>query len=297
MWIRGSSQMVIAIFVFFLFSSAGRFADFCLGSRGNRILKDRIAEIYVAAGDGNWQKIPSSYAFAFNQFISFLVGSRQIWYRFIIVAVVYSIPLNLAVMITDLRHGPSSWGPNSFFWEYAPALPLLILINCLIDAATLSIVYRLSIVAARSLTYSALSLLLGALLIICMFSVAIVLSDATLSVVTWTDMQHLWSEWSGKVVGLSGGFLRDPVGSFTTPEIPYSHAPFLCLAVAFPATLYVLGLTTSLFLYVLRPILQKPFLLILERLDEAPGGILTVLGVAMGSVSALLGAVQTVLKG
>jgi hypothetical protein len=59
---------------------------------------------------------------------------------------------------------------------------------------------------------------------------------------------------------------------------------------AVPTVLHLLSLSALWFVRLSRPLTQRPATLLIERLEEAPNGVFTTIGIGLGAVTGILSA-------
>jgi hypothetical protein len=70
--------MPLTVLVLAILVSIGGFIDFIVGDSGNRKLKERMADFYVAVGAGDWTLLYRYPASQLSRFMEHLFGSRAI---------------------------------------------------------------------------------------------------------------------------------------------------------------------------------------------------------------------------
>lgn len=294
--------MTLAIFIFVVFAAVGRFADFVLGARGGRSVRKRMADFYVSAGESNWFGVFSKSVSAYSQFLTHPLRHGKTWRRVFFVTLSFSLPLNLSVVYSILYdHVHSFTGASRLlFWSpLSVGYICTITFNFFLDVLALLCAINISRQRFNTPFHAFALLSVGIIITYCLIVASVLFSDATMATTAAVSAPNpsahlsVWKVWISLASFLLMQVILHPWR--TNALLGGLYSTYFGLAVAFPMTVLVSILMISLFVYLGRPVLQKPLMLILERLDERVGGVFTAISSAIGIVVGLLTSLQKLL--
>jgi hypothetical protein len=287
----------------------GNLIDFILGPPGQRKIKDRLVEWYVAVADGNWAEIVHSSARTTSRFLDHLLGIRIVSMKAIgltgiasciVTALVLSIALGfnfsfLKFIVSDSKVG---------FWNGFNML-CIIAANATVDLVSIAFTrYLLKEVGEANKSRT----LIFALLVQVVFTYVSVVFVMALS----ESIMLIFS--GGAFIGLEAGFL-ERIRMIRTLFLAFFPKVFLspwregaamnfggtnllifgCIA-ALPTLFSAFVLLAAWTLQSTRKFTQRPVALVIERLEGSPKGLFTTISVALSALAGLVGALTKALS-
>ena len=281
----------------------GKFADFLMGPRGDRRLKDRLITFYVNVSDENWTAIIAIPANSYCRFLQTVFGTRPNSCRFYVAVFLYSTAIFIAVVGGTYYEHPSTMKGALSFWY--PFLVFFI-INYLLDLVSLmlliTILARIDWTITKKAVVSTITVLITLLVI---FDLAVTLSASIFNVIAilyigtsrLTPWHLSWMSfvWAGAV--LSATHPWHSSASIGNPFDPADQINFSIFSVSVVAPLSVLAviITCSLAMYYSRDLTRRPLLLVIERIEEAKDGVFTVISWAITGIVGIIEALRKAL--
>ncbi len=289
--------MTFAIFILTSCIALGHFCDFLIGEKGQRRVKDRLIDAYVHLSEPNWTRIIQSSASSYLRYLHKLFGKIMFTKKFIVSVFVYSLGFYLLVWIFRAS-ADGGWGLFRFYDQYhdvhvidATIYAIILLSNMTIDMLSIRVtmlglksvclfryyVATFCFIVSSSLAW--LGLCLGNLSV----EIALELNtrpqdfDGIFGGIYWLYLifgQDL--KYRGIIYFFFGGLLQ-----------PSSYRVF-SLQIIIPITTFFIVVFGAFVIYFLRPVLQRPLLLVVERLEKSKSGICTSLASVLGALVASL---------
>jgi len=297
--------MAWVIFVLATLVMLGRFADFLIGPTGDRILKDRIVNLYVTTGTYEYSHLVTDSAHLYHSFLINVFGDlRHSLPRSIIAIGIYSGISSLIIWLLFLMRafGTVSEGMS---WTIG-ALPILlplIAANYLIDMLSFSFAKSATKIAATK-GIAAYVLILG--VTPALIYIALVIGNFLLDVsfriyyVIYTYVS--WNLFIEHDLGFLGRAIPgDLLDSVIRPWDSNLHLrgldniSFSILTILPLTTLYVfVGLVIVTFGF--RRYVRASLMLVLDRAESSPAGVCTLfasgLAIIISVVTAFAGALK-----
>jgi hypothetical protein len=261
----------------------GSFGDFALGKQGNADLRTRLSRLNEDA-QGDWRGLYQVPARLFGQFVLHGLRTRPISSA----AILISINVIYAFIMIWLTDGTT---PLAFFQAAAgaPRMILLLFANLAPDAlgwgASAFIIARIG--SASSVR--AIALVVGALLLWAFnwwaqsFFISFVFNGG-LSGTLPEDTLHMSTGLMR--FALTGHAGHNGVGGylFVTRGLILG----LGMLSGIPLAIYLLGTLLGVILFIGRPILQRPWSVVLARLSESDKPVLTMCGLLAGAIGVVV---------
>jgi hypothetical protein len=297
--------MAWIIFVLATLVMLGRFADFLLGPKGDRMLKDRLIDFYVLAGDYDYTRLASDSAAMYHSFLLVVFGElNRSRTRLAISVGIYSGISSLVIWFLFLmRAFGTAWEGLNWTLSALPVLLPLIMVNYVIDLVSFEFaklgtnkakyqgkrIYLALLIVLPALIYLALAL--GNFL----FDIAFRIYYVIYTFVGWNfffehDFQFLWRATTGDFADSLIRPLSSNLNLRNLDNISFSILTILPLT-----TLYMfVGLVMITFW--LRRYVRSILLLFIDRVESSQAGVCTLfasgLAVMISVVTALAGALK-----
>ena len=146
--------MSAAIFLLVMLSAVGSFADFIVGKRGQRTVKDIVVKWYVELSDRPWSSLASDAADAVDRFLTHSLGAPIVSWKGLLRIFTFNALLDVALICGaysfKVARSPTLLRSLFYYWFGAP---LIVLSNTLVNAISLGVV-RLTYRAIRRGTTS-----------------------------------------------------------------------------------------------------------------------------------------------
>lgn len=259
------------LFVLVLINASASFGDFLIGKVGDKTLRARLADFYVAVG-GDWRQIYQVPARALEGYLDRTLGRGvKAALRIIAISIILSCALvGLGYFTMD--------GSARATVRGSPIIGLAFLLsftNAVGDLIAWSAARRGLRVAARSGLSGSLLAMLGALLVAL---IAPLLSVVALGINALLVLGDLFT-------GVSS-FDRY---SYAVSSIAGTGLFWLIPAVILlPLLLFVVALGSGLTLRIMEPAAKGPILLLLERAEASSKPVLTLVALAASALSAVI---------
>jgi hypothetical protein len=289
------------------------FLDFCLGEALQRKLKDRLVDAYVAIAEGSWQKLihnASKYTDAFLSriFGADIFGGRTL-FRYAIFSIAFNATLSLVFLFNKVgREMGARILIDSAFW---PIAGTVLFSNVVADTAVASLARQIvrriagaTIAAALAWLFCLIALTyLATSSLIALSAPTAVLMMLSASNSFTTVSENDWQLWKLLFLTWAPGAFEHPWISGISIAAYNRLVVFVKLAEAkdvgmnffyftvsaiVPALIQWTLMALAVGIVVLRPLLQKPFTLLLARLEANKLGVLTLVGGAVGAVAGVI---------
>jgi hypothetical protein len=298
------------------------FIDFWIGERAQRQLKDLLVDVYVYIAEGSWWDFLGTTARFTDQALSRWFGYR-IWsgstlVRYALFSLVFNAIMGLVVFAAetnvDVASSYLAWG---LFW-------FLLYFICFLNAFADTIIASITRQVVRSIAHSPPPLAfawLCALALIAYFAMATLVAFTAPSAMifilrgmsdvnvysakdweSWKALFFLWvptafaHPWSSSLsfgIGSNSAERRLIVGSNLFDNTSGLFNVFYFTISAIIPTLLQFGLLfVTGVVAILRPVLQQPIALLLQRLEAHKLGVLTLVGGAVGSIAGVVKALS-----
>ena len=294
--------MSLAIFLLLVLASLGRFADFLLGKRGQRHVKDRLVEWYVRLAGSDWADLLRAAASLVDGFLSRVLGEKVLSRRSIVRLFGLSVVLDVLILVTafsvqngSLIAGVSFFTRTTFWWATVSILVCNAVVDALSFAASRAAYRRLTtfrshaliaVVVATDVALTYLAVALSVLL-----TVPTVITGLTASE---PALPPVWVMWPRRFLAqLRESFLHPWDANMTIGDLNFS---LFAASAAIPTALHLLIFAGLMIARLSRPVTQRPLTLMLERLEEAPSGTFTTIGVGLGALAAIVAAFSKVVE-
>ena len=276
----------------------GQLLDFLLGQSGQRRLKDRLVDFYVAIDDDqHWLRAIQTPATVILLYCDTIFAASRVNAKSITRIIAYSITLTFIIYCLLLMSNVHSHG-SLFILPfkgaesiYTPKFVLLTLgLNVVFDFIAIFLVrYGAAIISRSTATRALVILLLAVIGSVGLFATAIAFQNGLGAFIfgyeifpsIGDDMAAFWLAFKNSYLFL----ILHPSVADLTPMLP-------SLQILVPAGTFLLSLGISLLIYASRGLTKNPLLLIVERLEEAKAGIFT----TVASVASAIIAIMTALS-
>ncbi len=272
----------------------GKFADFLLGQKGKRKVKNRLVNWYCDIAEGHWTKAIQFSAGTTEDFFSKVLGTRLLSFRTLVLGTFLSVLVSLIILVLVFTFEFQSWIKSFqflFYSNFSLIVAVICLINALVDIPSL-IATRCFLTKVRNAQGDSRIL---AWLFLDLIVAYIVLRLAVYMTVNATIVGLTVSDFA---LSLPLVYVRGLPGTFMYPgeaNMTIGHTNFYIFAVsaAFPTFLHLVAVVSAYLTKVSRPITQAPLSLVLQRLEESPNGVFT--SIAIG-ITAIVGVIAAALK-
>src|SRR5262249_6240134 len=131
--------MSLAILLFSMLATAGKFADFIIGKRGQRQVNDRMVAWYVELGSAPWSRLALASADSVARFLTRLLGDAIVSRRALLRILILNVGLDIA-LITIAYALLTGWaGVRLFiFTHFRWAVLPIVLSNTIVNFVALS---------------------------------------------------------------------------------------------------------------------------------------------------------------
>jgi hypothetical protein len=283
------------ILVLVVLISAGNLADFVVGKKGNREIRNRLTDFYVLIGDGDW-----SGAFVFSgrlmsQFIDHILSPKVISFRYLLRLALVSASFSAMVIVGSILANK----PRSLPWSEYPGLlgiygyevwGFVILANLLADFASWTGAKFLFESLGRH-GKSRWMMLFVTSVALAYFSVALAvsLSRASYSVAASFADPSVTNHF-----GRGIDYVRLIRWRFFTPWNPGAvmivNVRMFSISVLLPQILFVLSIAMSLIMFHGKSLLKSGLMAFLERIAESEKGVFTISATVLSAIVGILGA-------
>jgi hypothetical protein len=290
--------MASTIFLLISLVALGHFTDFIIGQSGRRKVKDRLADVYVAVAEGDWSTLFRSPAQLFLRYIEKVFSFKSVpvlLRRVILYSVGISLLVDGALLVSSIAVYPNvlviPLSPSGVSPFHPPFLLASAATNLVFDLWSLLVVKRcmksIEVVKARYLI-PLLAMFVCVTFVICVIAC---MFQTGLSVVVYSRTYHILPSLNEDLHAAYLAALTLPAVLKNNPQQLYSLLP--CIQIILPMTTYIIFCALAYTVYLLRNVLRKPLLIVLERLDEARSGVFTSIAAA---ISALVGLFEALIK-
>jgi hypothetical protein len=303
-YIRAPRTREIAglILVLVTLISLGHLADFLLGARGQRSVKDKLVDTYVGIAEGDWSeafRVPARQVRHYIDIVFAWAGTTpQFAHRVGLYSLAMSFGIDVALWSLDWRAYPNvlviplfpsgapAWhvalvavGVATNFWlDLASFSILAVVCRLILPAKSFLIPVIVIILSAAIYTLFWLSFLIGSVLLSVV--VSIVFDVFPFTVDTYLSLVPIVSD--------TALFYYLHPSQLFGQMLP---SMVINLQVVVPLTLYVTLVFFSYVISLLRPVAKAPILLVLERLEESKSGVFTAVAAGLSALVALLTAI------
>jgi hypothetical protein len=276
----------------------GNFADFLIGTKGQRRLKDRLIAWYLELSESDWSKFVKIAARATADYVNRTFGPHFFTPRFLVRACSLSFLVSSLLLVAALSIAAGSLEKGLeilFATRFFRAVPVILVANCAIDlmslAITRSVMKHVTVSTSKLRTLGVLLVVAGiayvAVALAVLLTVPSTIVGLTLKDAELPDPLTIWRRLI--MAKVSEAFSSPWDAKMTIGGINFS---VFSIAAAFGAWFHILVLSSSYLLWLSRPVTQKPILLLVTRLEEAPKGLFTTLGIALAAIVGLIAAYQ-----
>jgi hypothetical protein len=287
--------MSVTVMLLVTLISTGHLCDFLLGEVGQRRVKDTLVTFYVAAAEGDWLSLIRAPASFFKTYLNTLFRVTSSWAIFVFRVIIFSlimsviiylmmlafhIPILPSLLVLPLKSGGMQSSGEPLF------LCTTVAINIIGDLFSISLSYACSTMLCRATSGTAWWLLLlwtVAALFVLLFAIG--LQNATLEVL-----------FGSTLFGLRDSVRFAPITFVYSILALWNNAPEMLRAflpsiqIMLPITTFLIVVSVSYVLFVARPVLMRPTLLIVKRLEETKAGLLTSIASVLAALVTILGA-------
>jgi hypothetical protein len=295
--------MAWVILVLVTLIGLGRFADFLLGPRGDRRLKDKLVHFYVCVSEGNWLSVIEISARQYHQFLQLVFEKYRCSWRFLLNVFLYSFVVSVIVIGSAIYAYAADTADAGIIAALftldliiEPRLRYLfttiVAINYALDLVSMYLLIRLlaytkidSPLKSVTIAWASVSLIL------IIFTLAVALSMTIgnalmIGLPPETRWQLLWFWLKMNIM--------HPWNAPST-SIGHINVSIFSVSVLIPFSVLLIIVMCSLVIYYSRGITKTPMLLIIERLEEAKSGVFTIISSATTLIIGIITALQKVL--
>lgn len=276
--------------------STGRFLDFIIGARGEKILRDHLIDFYVSVQTESWLTLSQSICARMAEFIDFLFTRRWTSYFFRTAIASISMSLTILVSVFSVAYGSLAEAFRfMFLTQFFKVLCLVILFNWLVDLVSWKLARYLFGVAGKSNSIQMLMLMFASLVStyigVC-FAIRLTTSTTLVSLLDGTVLNKNLFEFWLDLVAITDIWLHPWNANMSIGETNFS---IFAISVVFPSLMFAVVVLGGILLSVSKRFALKPLTYFLERVDEYKKGLFTLLSSFFAAIIAILAAVQKVL--
>jgi hypothetical protein len=286
------------IFVLTILVAMGSFADFLLGPKGQRQAKDRLIVFYLKLTQDDWSQMVRGTAAVVDKFITQNFGPRLLSTKFLVRGSALSIAASSLLLFVafsleshSVIQGTRIIG-TSWFWR---VVPTALLVNCVLDLLSLSVTRRMLRWVAT--TASRIKMVVILFLNLCVAYIAVSLAilitvPTSIAALTLDDpsIPNHFAFWAKIFVERLGYAFSFPW--YAGMSVGGVKLSVFAIPAAFGSWLQLVVLLTTSVLWISQPLTQRPLARLVERLEESPNGLFTMLGVGIAGLVGLLAAYQ-----
>lgn len=302
------------------------FLDFLFDQKGNKALRKFLFISWYAV-QGDWLILYQSPARAVSEFLNHAIGIKWSRRAIHILLYTTTITLDVTVIPDIIGFTSACWSANEIdcdpasdlltysYWAHKIAGQTLP--NYIADMvswiATQTLLFKITTSKpAKAVLMVFLALGIGFLAYVIAntirhaqsFRLSDILTGVSASLTDYHTLALLMPEWLKKLLFhycyLSKNRASDPTSSsdetrcFDAPRIilagehTYSDYNFVPLLPLIPLAIFAFAVVVGTLIYVSRPLLGRPFTFLLERLESSPRHLLTLIGVGLVGLAAII---------